>query len=76
MIEHHANCRADYPEKVAGEPARHLTEFPIGDGEHVRQCVDCGAFEIYAVSKKVDAAHGFRSKPTHGRDRKPTRGPA
>ena len=41
MIEHHPTCRADYPEKVDGELPQQIVEI-----EGVRQCVDCGAYEL------------------------------
>lgn len=46
MITHHPNCTPRYPEKPEGEAPQHIDEIPIDDGEVVRQCSDCGAFEI------------------------------
>lgn len=46
MIQHHKTCRANYPEKPAGEAPQATTDVDIGDGEIARTCNDCGAFEI------------------------------
>jgi hypothetical protein len=45
VIQHHANCRAGYPEKPAGEPPKHVVREDLGDGYWVATCSDCGAFE-------------------------------
>ena len=44
MITHHPNCRADYPEKAAGEAPQAVSR-QLVDGYWVDTCVDCGAFE-------------------------------
>lgn len=46
MIEHFPSCTGNYPEKPEGEKPQHIEELDIVDGEVVRQCSDCGAFEI------------------------------
>lgn len=46
-VEHFKTCRSNYPEKPKGEPAQMLVTIDIGDGEKIRQCVDCGAFELF-----------------------------
>ena len=45
-IIHWPNCHADYPEKPEDEPAQHLVEIDLGDGEKVLQCSDCGAYVV------------------------------
>jgi len=42
-MTHHPNCNPNYPEKVEGEAPQQLQLIDLGDGEWVKQCVDCGA---------------------------------
>ncbi|HVO30501.1 MAG TPA: DUF6011 domain-containing protein [bacterium] len=58
MIIHYPNCRADYPEKPKGEPARHAVEVDLGGGETALQCADCGASEV--VRKPAKNSHKFQ----------------
>lgn len=45
-VEHHINCRADYPEKLEDERPQQLTRIDLDEHEYVLQCVDCGAFVV------------------------------
>lgn len=42
-IKHAPSCRADYPEKPAGEAPQAVTEQDLDDGYRALVCVDCGA---------------------------------
>lgn len=42
-IVHHESCRADYPEKPAGEAPREVQVMPLDDGYTALVCKDCGA---------------------------------
>lgn len=53
MITHHPNCTAAYPEKPAGEAPQAVMTILIDRGEVVRQCSDCGAFEVTAADGSV-----------------------
>lgn len=55
MIVHYKTCNAKYPEKPADEQPQQIVEMELDDNEVVRQCVDCGAFEVV---EKLEAAHG------------------
>ena len=46
MLKHYPTCSPHYPEKPDGEPAALVVIIDIGNGERVRQCMDCGAFEL------------------------------
>lgn len=58
MIKHFASCSPNYPEKV-GEPQEVVTP-ELGDGEHIEQCVDCGAW-IVVKDGKVTHVNGHQA---------------
>ena len=59
MIKHHDTCTADYPEKVEGELPQQIVEI-----EGVKQCVDCGAYEV-----SCDKTHEILGERIARRDR-------
>jgi hypothetical protein len=50
-IKHYSTCQADYPEKPKDEKWQLTTRVPLGDGQVVVQCNDCGAFTIELEKK-------------------------
>lgn len=46
MIEHSRSCSPHYPEKPEDEPAQLIVEISLAGLKSIRQCADCGAYEI------------------------------
>lgn len=46
LIQHYSTCHYNYPEKPRGEGPQKTSYIDIGDGETVKQCMDCGACVI------------------------------
>ena len=58
-VVHFPGCTDKYPEKIETEPAGHIVEEDLGElgwpGQEVlRQCVDCGAYELVPRQKPTE----------------------
>lgn len=60
VIKHHPTCRADYPEKPEDELPQQIVEI-----EGVRQCVDCGAYEVVRDASCLDSGCDIDGKEPH-----------